>query len=127
MATFNVVGKPNLTILVFNFGLVQMTKNVLCAMFAFRQGSMHVSKDVSYRDDNFALNSIYQVSDVNPRGMFWFVTNGKYQIVGENVCNNPQDNVVTPNTTTSMANIAMKGILIKESPLLFFMTQCFLF
>jgi hypothetical protein len=45
-------------------------------------------------DDNFFLSSIYQVSDVNPRKMFWSITNGRYQIIGENMLNNLQDNVV---------------------------------
>ncbi len=49
---------------------------------------MHVFKDVSYGDDNIVLSSIYQVLDVNSRGMFWIVTNDKYRIVGKNVHNN---------------------------------------
>jgi hypothetical protein len=47
MAIFHVVGKPNLTILVFNSWVVQMIENVFDAMFAFQQGSMHISRDVS--------------------------------------------------------------------------------
>jgi hypothetical protein len=62
------------------------------------------------------LSSIYQNLDVNLRGMFWIVTNGKYWIVGQNVHNNFKDIVLTLGTTTSMANIAMKGILMKEKP-----------
>jgi hypothetical protein len=34
MAIFNALEKPNLTILVSNFGVVQVIENVLCAMFA---------------------------------------------------------------------------------------------
>ncbi len=59
---------------------------------------MHVFKDVSYKDNNIVLSYVYQVLDVNPRGMFWTVTNGRYQITGENVFNNSQDNVVTLGT-----------------------------
>jgi hypothetical protein len=59
MATFHVVGKPNLTIFVVDFGVVQMTKNVLYGMFAFWQRFVHVSKDVSYIEDNVVLSSIY--------------------------------------------------------------------
>jgi hypothetical protein len=77
---------------------------------------VRVSKDVSYRDENIVLSSIYQVSNVNPGRMFWSITNGRYRIVCENVRNNPQDNVVTLSTTTLVANIAMRGILIKEKP-----------
>jgi hypothetical protein len=117
MATFNALGKLDLTILVSDFGVVQVIKNVLYAMLAFLRGFVHVSKDVSYRDDNIILSSIYQVPDVNPRGMFWFVTNGRYQIVNENMLNNPQDNVVTSGTTTSVANILVRGILMKEKPI----------
>jgi hypothetical protein len=59
MATFHVVGKPNLTILVFDSRILQMTKNVLCAMFVFQQGHVHVFKDVSYKDDNIVLSYVY--------------------------------------------------------------------
>jgi hypothetical protein len=48
MATFHVVGKPDLTILVSDSRIVQVTKNVLYAVFTFRQGSTHIFKDVSY-------------------------------------------------------------------------------
>jgi len=48
--------------------------------------------------------------------MFWTITNGKYRIVGKNVLNNFQDIVVTLGTTTSVANIAMGDILMKEKP-----------
>jgi hypothetical protein len=46
--------------LVSNSRVVQMIENVLCVMFAFLQGYVHVSKDVSYKDDNIVLSSIYQ-------------------------------------------------------------------
>ncbi len=81
---------------------------------------MHVSKDVSYKDDNIILNYVYQVLDVNLIGMFWTVTNGKYRIINENVFNNHQDNVVTLGTATSMANIVAKGIVMKEKPTMIF-------
>jgi hypothetical protein len=117
MATFHVVGKPYFTILVSNSGVVQVIMNVLCAMFVFRQGFVHVPKDVSYEDDNIILSFIYQVPDVNPKRMFWIVTNGKYRIIGENVLNNIQNIIVTLGKTTSVANIATRGILIKEKPI----------
>jgi hypothetical protein len=78
MVTLHVVGKPDLTILVSNFGVVQVIKNVIYVMFSFRWGYVHVFKDVSYGGYNIVLSSIYQVPDVNPRGMFWIVTNGRY-------------------------------------------------
>jgi hypothetical protein len=83
-------------------------------MFAFWQGSMHVFKDVSYVENNIMLSSIYQVLDVNSKGMFWMVTNGKYQIIGNNALNNFQDIVLTPNIVASMANIAAKSVMMKS-------------
>ncbi len=59
MATFHVVGKLDFTILVTNFGVVQVTENVLCAMFVFWRGSLHVFKDVSYVEYNIILNVVY--------------------------------------------------------------------
>jgi hypothetical protein len=38
-------------------------------------------------------------------GVLDFIANGRYQNVNKNVLNNFQDIVVTPSTTTSMANI----------------------
>ncbi len=81
---------------------------------------MHVSKDVSYGDDNIILSFVYQVPDVNPRGMFWTITNGRYQIVDENVLNNFQDIVVTLGIITLVANITMGGVLMKEKPIVIF-------
>ncbi len=116
MAIFHVMGKPNLTILDFDSRGVQVTKNVLCAMFAIKWRSLHVSKDVSYKDNNIVLSYVYQVLDVNPRRMFWTITNGRYQITGENVFNNSQDNVVTLGTSASMANIVVRSVVMKEKP-----------
>jgi hypothetical protein len=56
---------------------------------------VHVFKDVSYRDNNIFLSFVYQVPDVNLKGMFWIITNGRYRIVGENVFNNFQDILIT--------------------------------
>jgi hypothetical protein len=70
---------------------------------------LHVFKDVSYAKNNIVLNSIYQVLDVNFEGMFWMVTNGKYQIVDEHALNNFQDIVLTSSTIASMANIVEKA------------------
>jgi hypothetical protein len=44
MATFHVVGKLDLTILVADFGVAQVIENVFCAMFVFWRGSLHVFK-----------------------------------------------------------------------------------
>jgi hypothetical protein len=59
MVIFHAVRKPNLTILVFDFGIIQGIKNVFYAMFVFWQGSVHVSKDVSYVEDNVVLCYVY--------------------------------------------------------------------
>jgi hypothetical protein len=79
---------------------------------------MHVSKDVFYEDNNIVLNFVYQVPDVNLKGMFWIVTIGKYWIVGKKVLNNSQGNVVTSGIVASVANIVTEGIMIKEKPIM---------
>jgi hypothetical protein len=91
MATFHVVRKQDLTILVFYSRVVQVIENVLHTMFALWRGSLHVSKDVSYIEDDIVLNYVYQVLNVNFKRMFWTITNGKYQIIGEHAFNNSQD------------------------------------
>ncbi len=75
---------------------------------------MHVSKDVSYKDNNIIFNYVCYVLNVNHRGMFWIVTNCKYQIVGKNVFNNFQDIVLPLGTTTLVANITVEGVSMKE-------------
>jgi hypothetical protein len=78
MAIFHAIGKLDLIILVSDFGVVQVTKNVLCAMFVFWWGSLYVSKNVSYVENNIVLSFVYQILDVNFEGMFWTITNGRY-------------------------------------------------
>ncbi len=85
---------------------------------------MHVSKDVSYKDNNIILSYVYQVLDVNLRRMFWTVIDGKYRIVNEHVLNNSQDNVVTLGIATSMANIVARGHM--EKPIVIFQDSKFL-
>jgi hypothetical protein len=62
------------------------------------------------------LSFVYQVLDVNSKGMFWTITNGKYQIVGEHVLNNFLDTILTLGTIASMANIVAEGVVMKEKP-----------
>jgi len=116
MATFHVLGKKNITILVTDFGVVQVTKNVLCAMFVFWRGPLHAFKDVSYTEYNIILSFVYQVLDVNPKRMFWIINKVMYQVVGENVLNNFQDIVLTSSITTLVANIIVQGVMMKEKP-----------
>ncbi len=115
MATFHVVGKPNFTILVVDFGIVQVIKTILCAMFVFWWGSLHVFKDVSYAE-YIILCFVYQVLNVNPRGMFWTINNDMYWIVGENVLKISQDTIIKSSTTTLVVNIVAQGVMMKEKP-----------
>ncbi len=57
-----------------------------------------------------------QVLDVNPKRMFWTITNGWYRIIGEHALNNFQDTILTLGIATSMANIVTKGVMMKEEP-----------
>jgi hypothetical protein len=91
MTTFHHVGKLDLTILVGDFGVVEVSKHVLYAMFTFQRGFVHVPKEVAYVEDNIVSSSFDQVLDVNPIRMFWIVTNGKFQILSNNAFNNCQD------------------------------------
>jgi hypothetical protein len=78
MVTFHVIGKLDLTIMVGDFGVVEVIENVLCAMFTFRRGFVHVLMEVVYVEDNVVSSSFYQVLDNNPMGMFFIVTYGKF-------------------------------------------------
>lgn len=77
MVTFHVFKKLDLTILVSDFGVVYVIENVFCIMFVLWQRFVHVYKEVYYGWDKVLLSYVYQVLDVNPRRMFWSITNGR--------------------------------------------------
>jgi hypothetical protein len=62
------------------------------------------------------LGSVYQIPNVNFKGMFWPIPNGRYLIVNEHALNNSQDIVLTLGIVASMANITVKGFVMKEEP-----------
>lgn len=45
-------------------------------MFGLLVGSIHVSKDVVYKNKNVVINPIYQVPSFGPQGLQWMVSNG---------------------------------------------------
>jgi hypothetical protein len=67
-------------------------------------GSIHVSKDVVYANDNVVISSIYQVASSGPQGLHWMVNNGMYQIVDESLVRNSKDTVLTPGMDVFVAN-----------------------
>lgn len=48
--------------------------------------------------------------------MIWIVLNGRYQIVNKPALNNSQDIVLTSGIIALVANIATKGVVMKEEP-----------
>jgi hypothetical protein len=52
MATFYVQGKPNFTILDDDLGIFHVIEKFLCAMFGFQLGTLHISKDNAFDDNN---------------------------------------------------------------------------
>ncbi len=117
MATFHAIGKPELTFLVSNYEVIQVTENVFYAMFAFWWRFVHLFKDVSYLEDIIVLSFVYQVLDVNPIGMLWIIIDGRYQIIDKHAFNKFQDIVLTPCTFASVANIDPEGIVMKKKPI----------
>jgi hypothetical protein len=115
MDTFHALGKSNLTILVSNFGVDQVVENIFCVKFVFWHGFLHVFKDF-FCDDNIVFSYIYQVSDVNFEWMFWMATNGRYWIVGKHALNNSHDIILKHGTTALVANVVVKGVVMKEEP-----------
>jgi hypothetical protein len=59
MATFHVIGRLELTIMVNDSRMTSVFKQCQCAMFLFQLGSLHISKDVSYDFNNLVLNSVH--------------------------------------------------------------------
>jgi hypothetical protein len=59
MTTFYVESKVDLMVLVDDYGNAKVIKKCLLYMFGFQHGSIHVSKDDAYNDNNVVKNSIY--------------------------------------------------------------------
>jgi hypothetical protein len=74
-----------LTILVDDYGNARVIKKCLLYMFGFQRGSIHVSGDHAYYDNNVVKNSIYQEFVSNPNGVHWDVKAWRYKIVGDNL------------------------------------------
>jgi hypothetical protein len=84
MATFYAESKVNLMILIDDSGNEKVTKKCLLYMFGFQCGSIHVSKDDAYDDNNVVKNSIYQEFVSNLNVVHWDVKVRRYGIVGDN-------------------------------------------
>jgi hypothetical protein len=69
MAIFHAEGKPNLLVLVGDEEFVQVMEKCLYAMFSFLLGSVHVSKDVAYKNNNVVISSICQVPSFGRQGL----------------------------------------------------------
>jgi hypothetical protein len=50
-------------------------------MFGFQHGSIHVSKDDAYDDNNVVKNSIYQEHVSNPNGVDWISRHGGIRLL----------------------------------------------
>jgi hypothetical protein len=59
MATFHVEGKVEFIAHADNFRISHVIKKCLYAMFGFHFGTLHVSKDEAYDDNNNVIRSIY--------------------------------------------------------------------
>jgi hypothetical protein len=117
MATFYVEGKVDLTILVDDSRNARVTKNCLSYMFGFQHGYIHVSIDDTYDNNSVIQNSIYQESISNPNGVHWDVKARRYRIIGDNLIQCFQRTILTPWTTTYVANVAPKAFIVKQEVL----------
>jgi hypothetical protein len=113
MATFYAKGNFDLTILVGDYGVVQATQQWICAMFGFQPNSVHGFQDVVYVQNNVVIHSIYQVFSAGAQGLHWMVNVARYQIIGESLQKNLQDNILTPST---IVIVLMTNIEVKNEP-----------
>jgi hypothetical protein len=84
MATFHTEDKPKLTILSDDYGIAHVTKTCLCAMFGFQLGTMHISKNDAYDDNNNVIRFVYQAPLLNAKGLEWSLHVRRFEIVGKN-------------------------------------------
>jgi hypothetical protein len=83
MVTFHAKGNVELTIPTNEFGISQMTKKCLCAMFDLQSNTIHISKDDAYDDNNSVTTSIYQVPMNASQGLEWILNGRMLKVVGE--------------------------------------------
>jgi hypothetical protein len=83
MVTFHAKGNVELTIPTNEFGISQMTKKCLCAMFGLQLDTVHISKEDAYDDNNSVTRSIYQVLVNASQGLKWILDGKMFKIVGE--------------------------------------------
>ncbi len=114
MAIFYVVGKVDLMILVDDYGNVRVIKKYLSYMFGFQRGSIHVSRDDVYDDNNVVKNSIYHESISNPNGVHWDVKARRYMIVGNNFIQCSQGTIFTPGIIAFVVNVAPEVFVAKQ-------------
>jgi len=83
MATFCVEGKPKLTILGDDYGIAHVIEKCLYAMFGFQLGTMHISKDNAYDDNNNVIRFVYQTPLSSAQGLEWSLHVRRFEIVGK--------------------------------------------
>jgi len=83
MVTFHAKGNVEFIILTNEFGISQMIKKCLCAMFGLQPNTVHISKDDAYDDNNNVTRSIYQVPMNVSQGLEWIFNGRMFKVVGE--------------------------------------------
>jgi hypothetical protein len=72
ITTFHYNGKVKFMIFVDDSSTIEVLEQCLCAIDSFQLGSLHVSKDVIY-DENNVTSSKYNVPTFGMHGKVWFV------------------------------------------------------
>jgi hypothetical protein len=85
MVIFHAKGKVELTVPIDNLGILHVTKKCLCVMFGFHMGTVHVSKDKMYDDNNNVIRSIYQVPVLGDFGLEWKVNAERFKIIAKDL------------------------------------------
>jgi hypothetical protein len=114
MQTFHVEGKAKLIVLINDFGILHVVENCLCVMFGFHLGTIHVSKNETYDDNNNVIRSIYQVLVLGDFGLESRVNVGRFKIVVEIFSKSFQNIVLTPKIAASIANAIPHLMEIKQ-------------
>jgi hypothetical protein len=113
MATFYVVSKIELIILVHKFGISHVIKKCLCAMFNFHPITMHV-KDNAYNVNNNVIKSIFQVLVIGDLGLEWRLNVKRFKIIVENLSKSYHNIIFMPKIVAFVANGIMHLMEIKQ-------------
>jgi hypothetical protein len=88
---------------------------ILCVMFEFQLGSLHIFKDVTYYAKKiYVSSSVYKVPTTTTQGKQWVVSFRWYKVIGDNMPNHYQETILTLIIVTYVVKTMIVGRNMKQ-------------